>query len=88
MLHFNTLGVDLQVIHSRCDEVMRLLAQELALELTSEQHPHRLNTNMECPLYVTSKQNQGELLLECTEVDDHELKRQEFEQSFMIQLSS
>ena len=78
----------MQVIHSRCDEVMRLLAQELALELTSEQHPRRLNTNMECPLYVTSKQTQGELLLECTEVGDHELKRQEFEQSFMIQLSS
>lgn len=78
----------MQVIHSRCDEVMRLLAQELAVELTSKWHPHQLNTNMERPLYLTSTQNQGELLLEGTQVDDHKLKRQEFEQSFMIQLSS
>lgn len=73
----------MQVIHARCDEVMRLLAEELHLEsrpsLPEGEQPFR--NSFRQPL------KNGKILYEDmpSECDDEKLR--EFERSFMVQMS-
>lgn len=71
------------MIHARCDEVMRLLAEELDLELrpSSSEGEKVFHVSLSQPL------RHGKLVYEAmsTEYDDQKL--QEFERSFMVKMS-
>ena len=73
----------MQVIHARCDEVMRLLAEELDLELrpSFSEGEKSFYSSLRQPL------KHGKIVYEgmSSEYDDQKL--QEFERSFMVQMS-
>jgi hypothetical protein len=79
-----------QVIHARCDEVMRLLAEELDLEVrpSISEGGKLFHPSLRQPLKhgkIVYEDMSSEYEDMSSEYDDQKL--QEFERSFMVQMS-
>ncbi|KAG0580063.1 hypothetical protein KC19_4G144400 [Ceratodon purpureus] len=71
------------VIHARCDEVMRLLAEELDLEV----RPSSLEGEKSIHSSLREPRKHGKTVYEDMSCDYDDQKLQEFERSFMVQMS-
>lgn len=75
--HLHKIILEVQVIHARCDDVLRLLAEELDL---SEQNPSLVSSNRALEHDVGVHEDMSS---EC-----YDQKLEEFERSFMVQTTS
>jgi len=73
----------MQVIHARCDEVMRLLAEELHLEL----RPNLSEGGKLCRNSFRQPLNNGKIYYEDIPSEHDDQRLLEFERSFMVQMT-